>query len=66
VTGPVQWVVVQIRLGRKHQQLRQQGIQKKAPAAESPRVLEAGSPTLIGETLPLEVINCKAKWKIPA
>lgn len=41
MTGPVQWVVVQIRLGRKHQQLRQQGIQKKAPAAESPRVLEA-------------------------
>lgn len=41
VTGLVQWMVMQICLGRKHKQLWQQGIQEKTLPFEGPDVIEA-------------------------
>lgn len=41
MTGLVQWMVMQICLGRKHKQLWQQGIQEKTLPFEGPDVLEA-------------------------
>ena len=41
VTSLVQWMVVQICLGRKHKQLWQQGIQEKTLPFEGPDVVEA-------------------------
>lgn len=51
VTGPVQGVVVQIRLGREHQQLWQQGVQEKALPFEGPQVLEAARAQEAGNVL---------------
>lgn len=57
MASTVEWMLVQICLCRKYKKFGQQGIQKKMLPFESSQVLQAGSPTLVGETLSLEIID---------